>query len=85
MPVFVVVALALAVLAVAMVVVAALHVRRTAGALVHAVQRAAERLAPLSEELVDEIAVTSAELEALGERRNDEGEQASLAYTGHEG
>lgn len=85
MPVFVVVALALAILAVAMVVVAALQLRTTAGALVGAARAAIERLGPLTEELRDEMAVTSAELDALAQRRDDEGEQASLAYTGHEG
>lgn len=85
MPVFVVVALALAVLAVAMVVVAALQLWTTAGALRGAVRRANERLAPLGEELRDEIAVTTAELDALGARRSDEVEEIPLAYTGREG
>lgn len=85
MPVFVVVALALAVLTVAMVVVAALQLRTTGGALRAAVQRAIGRLGPLGEELRDEIAVTTAELDALGARRSDEGEGTALAYTGPEG
>lgn len=85
MSVFVVVALALAVLTVAMVVIAALQLKTTAGALRASVQRAVGRLTPLGEELLDEIAVTSAELDALGARRSDEGEADALAYTGREG
>lgn len=92
MSVFVVVALVLAVLGAAMVVVAALQLKTVLGRLVDAVRRAFGRLGPLGEELRDEVAVTSTELEALGERRDDPGERrpdqgdaASLAYTGGEG
>ncbi|HVM15627.1 MAG TPA: hypothetical protein VM287_15030 [Egibacteraceae bacterium] len=91
MSVFVVVALVLAVLAAAMVVVAALQLKTVVGGLADAVRRTVDRLAPLGEELAEEVAVTSTELQALGERRDTgqggagQGEPTPLAYTGGEG
>lgn len=71
MAVFVILALALAVLSVAAVVVAALQVVTVGRGLAAAVGEATTQLRPLAEELAEEAAVTAAELEALGARAGD--------------
>lgn len=63
--VFVVVALALAVVAVGGVVVAALQLRGAVSGLRDRAGTAGQRLTPLTDELTDEAAVTAVELEAL--------------------
>lgn len=65
MSVFVVLALALAVAAVGGVVVAVLQLLRASRGLRAGVERATERLGPLTQELSDEAAVTAVEVEAL--------------------
>ncbi|HEY8340726.1 MAG TPA: hypothetical protein VIK95_12730 [Egibacteraceae bacterium] len=65
MSVFVVLALALAVAAVGGVIVAALQLLRASRDLRAGVERASQRLDPLTQELSDEAAVAATELEAL--------------------
>lgn len=66
MSVFVILALALAVLAVAGAVLAVVQVRNAAGGLGEAVRHASTRLRPLIDELEQEAAVTGHELETFG-------------------
>lgn len=68
MPVFVILALALLAMAVGAVVVAFLQVGGAARRGREAVQGTQDRLRPLTEELQAELAVTSTEVDALGER-----------------
>lgn len=69
-------------MAVGLVVVAILQVRTAATGLIGAVREAAGTLRPLGEELAEELAVASTELEALGERERGSGAQPADAYTG---
>ncbi|HVM00935.1 MAG TPA: hypothetical protein VM324_16720 [Egibacteraceae bacterium] len=70
MPVFVVVALSLAVLSVAAVVLSALQVKAAIGALAAAMRTTGNRLRPLVDELAEEAAVAATELEAIAETWN---------------
>ena len=62
---FVILSLALAVVAVGVLVVVAREVLRTTRRLTARVQATSERLAPLTQELQRELAVTSVEVEGL--------------------
>lgn len=69
MSVFVVVALALAVMTAGVAVIAVLQVRSAATGLASAVSRAADALRPLAAELGEEVAVTGREVEALAAQK----------------
>lgn len=77
MPVFVILALALAVLAAAAAGLAVAQVMRAAGGLDEAVRDTTRRLRPLLDELQQEVAVTGHELEALGAPPGQRGPQVS--------
>lgn len=62
---FVILALVLAVLSVAVVVIVVRELLRTGGKLTAQVRASTERLVPLTEELQTEMAVTSVEIEGL--------------------
>ncbi len=65
MSVFVVLSVTIAIAIVAVTVVITVRLVRTAAAMSQGVRTSIERLAPLTEELRDEIAVTQTELERL--------------------
>lgn len=62
---FVVLSLVLAVFALGFIVVVTRHLKRTIGKLTAQVRATTERLAPLTEELQAELAVTSTEIDGL--------------------
>lgn len=68
MPVFVILALALAVMAAAVLVLVAVQLWRALRRLLAASAAVAERLAPVTQELQSEVAVTGTETEALQRR-----------------
>ncbi|HWH31786.1 MAG TPA: hypothetical protein VNU01_03860 [Egibacteraceae bacterium] len=75
MPVFVILALALAVMAAAVLALVAVQLWRAVRRLLTASAAVAERLAPLTQELQSEAAVTGTESEAL-QRRLDAWQRA---------
>jgi hypothetical protein len=81
MEVFAVLAVAMAVACLGMAVVAARRLKQQAQSLRAAVERVTERLAPLTEELQAEVAVTATELEHL-QRQADERRKAARPHPG---
>lgn len=71
MPWFIILSLAIAVAAAGMVAVAVVSLVRSVKALTEAARQASARLAPLTEELRSEQAVTQLELDALQRRRRE--------------
>lgn len=65
MPVFVILSLALAVMAVAVLVLTGIQLFRAVKRLLAAAKAVSERLAPLTRELQDEVAITGNEAAAL--------------------